>query len=146
MENGTVIQATLDRSTPREQGRPVPVQSNSVDTVQISSLAETPAVVREEAPVPVPISEPTSNSEKNQKLSEKEIKALAVELEQSLRETQVKFEVSIVGEQTSGLRFVVVEKDTGKVIREFPPEDLLGVKERRLNAQEHLGRLFEKTV
>jgi uncharacterized FlaG/YvyC family protein len=53
---------------------------------------------------------------------------VAAQFEKELNQTEVRFNVSVVdtGEGSNNdLRFQVVEKETGEVVREFPPERVL---------------------
>ena len=85
---------------------------------------------------------PTSEdavAEEAERVAEKEVEReraerQAQELETAIRRTTVQFKVS-VGEGTktagsTGLHFQVIEAETGKVIREFPPDEFRGVLDR----------------
>jgi len=79
----------------------------------------------------------SQDSEKASKLSKEEAEKEAKDLEQLLNkpaETEIKFNVSLVGtgekSSVTDFKFQVVDKETGKIIRQFPPEDINGVKAR----------------
>ncbi len=55
-------------------------------------------------------------------LSREEAETVARDLSAKINQTQVKFEVSIQGEDRNSMRFVIIEKETGEVVRKFPPE------------------------
>lgn len=73
------------------------------------------------------------------KISIEEAKVAAAEIEQALndnsQQTVVKFSVSLVEDNEehkslNGFKFQVVDRETGKVVRQFPPEDIMNMKER----------------
>ena len=65
------------------------------------------------------------------------------------RETVVRFQVSLVGDEkegTQGMRFQVVDRQTGKIIRQFPPEDALGLKENADLMTRGVGALLDNAA
>ncbi len=65
--------------------------------------------------------------QENQEALDKErahLNEVAAKFEKELNQVAVKFDVSVVepGEHHNDLRFQVVEKETGEVLREFPPD------------------------
>lgn len=66
-----------------------------------------------------------SKEESRDKEVEKEMQEAAKLIEKEFNHTAVKFQVGIAGSGDSELRFQVIEKETGKVVREFPPEPVL---------------------
>lgn len=103
--------------------------------IALSSGNQTPSQSQETAPVLE-----SSPSKDSPKLSAEQAKKEAKELEALLNrpsDTEIKFNVKLIStngseEQASvtDFKFQVVEKGTGKVVRQFPPEDMNGVKER----------------
>jgi uncharacterized FlaG/YvyC family protein len=79
-------------------------------------------------------------------MSYEDARQVAQDLENFLnssRETVVKFEVSLIGEQSSGgnpFQFQVVDRETGEIVRQFPPGDLFGMA-HDLDAQDDLAGL-----
>lgn len=65
------------------------------------------------------------------KLTVSEAEQLRKVLETEVNRTAVKFDVSVEQGSASSLRFVVVEQETGKVIREYPPEEVLAIKQAK---------------
>ena len=60
----------------------------------------------------------------NVKLSREQASAVAEQLQHALNQVSVQFRVSLGDDRTSGsLRFKVIDKQSGKVVREFPPEE-----------------------
>ncbi len=102
---------------------------------ELSSAVQESGQPQESAPVTK-----SESPESAQKLSPEQAKKEAEELEALLNkpaDTEIKFNVKLVtagGSEESGkvtdFKFQVVEKGTGKVVRQFPPEDINGVKER----------------
>lgn len=86
-------------------------------------------------PVPVP--------GRNGELTREEAETIAKGLEQSLNTIQVRFGVSVGEDARTGLHFKVVDKETGRVIREFPPEKAFEMKEKEQEGSSEAGRLFE---
>lgn len=82
---------------------------------------------------PEPAAETKDKKETStQGLTRDDAEKLANDLEQVLNspeDTVIRFRVSLEN-RSSGFRFQVVERETGRVVRQFPPEDILGLKER----------------
>ena len=79
----------------------------------------------------------SDSSDKSSKLSKEEAEKAAKDLEKALNrpaDTEIKFNVKLISAGEEGgvtdFKFQVVEKGTGKVVRQFPPEDINGIKER----------------
>lgn len=103
--------------------------------IELVNEARQTTPVKESKPV-----QESKRSEKSPELSEEQAKQEAKELEALLNkpaDTEIKFNVKLISTSDSGeksrvtdFKFQVVEKDTGKVVRQFPPEDINGMKER----------------
>lgn len=66
--------------------------------------------------------------------------------ESSINSTEVRFDVSIRNSGKSSLFFQVVEKESGKVIRQFPPEELIELAEQQAEKAENVGRLIRASA
>lgn len=97
--------------------------------------------------------ETTKKSEElSEEQAQKQAKELAVLLNKPA-DTEIKFDVKLIstaGSEDQGsitnFRFQVVEKGTGKVIRQFPPEDINGLKERVKATPGSPGILFDSVA
>ncbi len=109
--------ASVAKSAP--EPKPVKVESKPVKPV-------------EDAPEPEAKTAPKAEAKP---LKREQAEKVASEVEAALNrnnQTVVQFNVSLVagdGEENS-FKFQVVDRKTGKVIRQFPPEDILNVQER----------------
>ena len=76
-------------------------------------------------------------------LSREELEKTRKKLERTINSTDVKFDVSIAENGDSEFYFQVVEKESGRVIRQFPPDKVSG--QGDLDAQElvRAGQIFE---
>lgn len=75
----------------------------------------------------------------------------AKEIEQALNDsannTVVKFNVSLVEEASqNSFKFQIVDKSTGKVVRQFPPEDILNIRDRIKATPPQGGVLIDSAV
>ena len=75
----------------------------------------------------------------------------AKEIEQALNDsannTVVKFNVSLVEEASqNSFKFQIVDKSTGKVVRQFPPEDILNIRDRIKATPPQGGILVDSSV
>ena len=78
--------------------------------------------------------------------SDEAAQRLAEQLERAINDahgTQVKFRVQTVGGETRALSFAVIERETGKVVREFPPEEAVAAVQR---AQQAAGVLVDQSA
>ena len=62
--------------------------------------------------------------------------------ENAINSTEVRFDVSIKDSGKSSLFFQVVEKESGKVIRQFPHEELVELARQQAEKAEHVGHLI----
>lgn len=76
------------------------------------------------------VQEPAATKPQENKIAAGEAEQLRKVLETEVNRTAVKFNVS-VEQSSSSLRFVVVEQETGKIIREYPPEEVLAIKKAK---------------
>lgn len=67
------------------------------------------------------------SAEEERRLSKEEADQLAERLKSAISQTTVSFDVSVDGTSEGGLRFRVVDKETGKVVREFMPKHVVDV-------------------
>lgn len=105
--------------TSRQQ--PSPMRAEDAVRVQVGQVAS--VVATSDA-------RPVQKGEKKVELSEEEARDIAKSLEKYLNEvhgTKVKFNVSLAHDEANAFSFQVVEKKTGRVVRQFPPEDVMGV-------------------
>lgn len=59
-------------------------------------------------------------------------------------DTVIRFRVSVTDEeQNAGFRFQVVDRETGQIVRQFPPDDIIGLKSRVATAAQGQGVLFD---
>ncbi len=66
--------------------------------------------------------------------------------ESSINSTEVRFDVSIKDSGKSSLFFQVVEKESGKVIRQFPPEELIELAEQQAEKAENVGHFIRASA
>lgn len=109
--------------------------STAADIEPSNAVQQVASQAKESAP---PKKSETSDTGK--KLTPEQAKSEAKELEKLLNnpaDTEIKFNVKLVtagggeeGGHVTDFRFQVIDKDTGKVVRQFPPEDINGVKQR----------------
>lgn len=127
-------------ATPRET--PEPVQSTKIgapatnveltaDAVRLS-LASNEVLTAEQVEADVQASK---DAREKTKLSREDAEKLAEDLERQINtptDTVIRFRVAAPADSAdkSNFRFQVVDRDTGKVLRQFPPEDISGIKER----------------
>jgi len=76
-------------------------------------------------------------------LNREDAKKLAERLEDTMNQTEVKFSVSVEGDAGSTMRFVVLDKRSGEVVREFPPEEARALKEKQEELQQETGVLIQ---
>jgi len=80
--------------------------------------------------------EPKKEGPKGPPITKEDAQIVAAEIEQALNDsksTVIKFNVSLVEDAKAGssaFKFQVVERETGRVVRQFPQEDILAVKDR----------------
>jgi uncharacterized FlaG/YvyC family protein len=125
--------------------RNIAAQAEAADLVLSSSEpnfqpapAEEKKVETKTAPVP---SDKKETNPQSIKLTKEEAKEAAADLEKALNKvgnTEIQFNVSLVvaggadesKSKVTDFKFQVVEKKTGKIIRQFPPDDINGIKQR----------------
>lgn len=70
----------------------------------------------------------------------------AQQLEQALANTKVKFGVQISEDAAKGPRFQVIDKETGKVVREFPPESFRDALHNAAGSADENGLLVNDAI
>jgi len=132
----------------------------SVADLVLSSGVEQYAQTKDSSARPSVESAPSSDSrgsaQPEKKLTKQEAEKEAKELEVLLNkpaDTEIKFNVKLVStgssedkERVTDFKFQVVEKGTGKVIRQFPIEDINGVKQRAKTTPVAPGILIDKVA
>ena len=88
---------------------------------------------------------PTEPS-KDSKVRDIDLEAIRERFESSINSTEVRFDVSIKDSGKTSMFFQVVEKKSGKVIRQFPPEELIELAEQQAEAAQNVGRLIEASA
>jgi uncharacterized FlaG/YvyC family protein len=112
-----------------------PIVAGPVDEKREVSSKPPAPVSNDEIAISTPSPYATQKAD-SPKISKEEAKQIAAEIEQALnkqKDTIIKFDVSLVEEEKQGsneFRFKIVERKTGRIVRQFPPEDIFGLKER----------------
>jgi uncharacterized FlaG/YvyC family protein len=117
-------------------------------TLSFSSQAVTTATSSALAPAAVKgnVSNPSNSGDS--KLSEETALQFAEDVEKHLNkfgDTQVQFSVKITEDTAHGINFQVVDKESGKVLREFPPESLRELK-TSVSIQNGVGLLLDSAA
>jgi uncharacterized FlaG/YvyC family protein len=96
------------------------------DAVQIKLSSTASAVIsrESEAKASAPKTERPTVRDSQAGVRE-QLETVRSEFEGKVNDTQVQFDVTIEGDGSTGMFFQVVDKNTGKVIRQFPPEELV---------------------
>ena len=113
---------------------PSPVKVEKLVAESIQSPGE-PVIVTLGAEEQIKAASPEKEVEEgNTDRSFDEARKIAEDLQRALnnsRETVIRFKASASdAENSSQFKFQVVDKDTGEVVRQFPPEDMLGLAHR----------------
>ena len=85
----------------------------------------------------------TSESEMSRPVDNQEVKQLAKKLQEYVDRLSIKITFSTYGEQSKKTAVTVSEKETGKLIREIPPEDLQRL---HVKMEELAGMIFNGMV
>lgn len=108
-------------------------------------FGERPVMSVQARPIAAPREKPVPGEFPAEGLSKEKAERLAKELEEEINSkkgTQVEFRVS-EGEYT--FNFAVVEKETGEIVREFPPKELMVMAKRARESLAH-GVMVDESV
>ncbi|MCB0358642.1 MAG: flagellar protein FlaG [Bdellovibrionales bacterium] len=150
--NGSAVSQVASVAQPQSKSgsRDVSVSQPESDAVRVELTA---SQVRDRR-APVTTSEGADRSQdersatrdqterEEQEFSDRQLEDSRRRLEKAINSTEVRFEVSPAKDGDSNLFFQVVDKESGKVIRQFPPEKLVELAEADQATSRRLGQLL----
>ena len=115
-----------------------PVSDDAV-TVDLSQNAEAQASSEPDASATAA----KNNSEAS--ISRDQAEKIAKRYEAALNETQVRFKVSLEERGNNVINFQVVEKETGRIVRQFPPDKIMALEENATVKPGTSGKIFDSS-
>ena len=110
-------------SSGQDQIRTSAVAADSAATAAVESKpVDAPAPDSDAVKVEVSSEEVRSSDEKTSKIVRDNIEEQAAQLEKTLNSKVVRFRVAVKEGDRAEMHFQVVDRETGKIVREFPPE------------------------
>jgi flagellar protein FlaG len=147
--NGNYTAAVIFESTLRQKANESSKnnQQNLNDRLQSESVANGQSTLNVAGTQDAQATNLKQNIEgepKEEKLSEAAVKKMIEDLNEFMEENEVKLEFSYEYDQDADMFNVkVIDKDTKKVLREFPPEEMLDSIKK---AKEWLGAIIDELV
>jgi flagellar protein FlaG len=119
------------------------VKSMPVESMTASAPGKVEAPEKVKAPEKIEDQEATANGEKNEDLSSQETKQLTSELNEIMDDLQTNLGFSIREGDAHQVIVEIKNQETNELIRQFPSEELLTLKEKML---ELTGLIFDQSI